>query len=92
MDLKEKDLLEETVELGKGNRKILRKLLVAHHRSIFIFWVKWAIIGGLAVGGYYYLQPFIEAFSGAYGELGDRIDAIIGFNKSLNPLNLIKKN
>jgi len=83
MDPKEKELLEETLELSKENNKILKKLHGAMKMSRVFKVVYWVIIIGSMLGVYYYFQPFIDNIKGSF-------DGIISlFDKGQNAVNSI---
>ena len=74
MDIQEKRLLEETAALARSNNKLLKKM---HRATIFanvMRIVYWLVILGIAVGSFYFLQPYIEQmkelYLGAQGVLG----------------------
>ncbi len=66
MDSKEKELLEESIELSRENNKILKKLRTAMQVSRLFKIVYWTIIIGSMLGAYYYFQPLIDNLMGAY--------------------------
>ncbi len=66
MDPKEKELLEESVELSRENNKILKKLRSAMRVSRAFKIMYWTIIIGSMFGFYYYFQPLIDNLMGTY--------------------------
>lgn len=56
----ERKLLRETADLAQANHRILKKLLWAQRMSQLSSILRWLVILGLALGTYYYLQPFLE--------------------------------
>jgi len=73
MDLPEKKLLDETIELARENNKLIKKI----HRSIVIgrtFRILyWVVIIGFALGLFYFLQPYIELLGTLYGNVQDTV-------------------
>jgi len=69
MDVEEKRLLNEALELSRENNKMLRSL----HRSMVwgrVYRVMyWLIALGLALGAFYFLQPYIEQFQTIWGDV-----------------------
>ncbi len=69
MNPNEKELLEKTYELAVENNKMLHKIRRAHKRSVFFRFFYWAIIIGVSIGAFYFLEPYIKAVTGAYNGL-----------------------
>jgi hypothetical protein len=69
MEPEEKEMLKKTLELAQENNKIL------HNIKRSMFWgrvarvVYWVIIIGVAIGIYYYIQPYIDSAVNAYGNM-----------------------
>jgi len=71
MSPEERKLLEETLKLSRENHKLLRKMQSAARVGRIFRLIYWAIIIGSMFGFYYYFQPVIQEFIGAYqGLLG----------------------
>ena len=75
MDIQEKRLLEETAALARENHKLLKKI---HRGALWgrtIRFIYWVVVLGLAVGAFYFLQPYIdqarELYQGAQDVLGN---------------------
>ena len=66
MDAEEKRLLVETNKLAEKNYKLLKKL----HKSMVWdrVWsiVRWIVIIGLAVGSFYFIQPYVDRVFDTY--------------------------
>ena len=67
--MQEGDTLQEILELTKENNKILRSLRSAGRWDRFKRTVYLIILAGLAIFGYYYIQPYIETISDAYVQI-----------------------
>ncbi len=83
-DTNKSDSMEELLELTKENNKILKKLLssLRWSRAMRIFY--WVIIIGIALGAYYYVQPYIEGLIGAYQSIGAGMQSL---NETLGTVN-----
>jgi hypothetical protein len=73
LEAPERALLEEAVELGHENQKLIRKLVRAQRWGHFLTIVKLILIVTLAGGLYYYLQPFIDNLLEAYQSVAESI-------------------
>jgi len=71
-----KELLQANLEISKENNKILRKMRGAQRWAQITRVIYYLIIAGLAVGAFYYIQPYIQKF----------LEIIPGFSKMLNGL------
>ena len=60
MDPSEKDLIEKTYEMEKENNRILKGIRSTNRWSIFFKVFYWTIIIGIAVGAFYYIQPYVN--------------------------------
>lgn len=69
MDLDEKAMLKKALELSQENNKMLhsikKQMLVGRIFRI----VYWIVIIGVAIGVYYYVDPYIESAINAYGNV-----------------------
>ena len=78
MDPESKKLLEDTFRLSEENNRILRKM-----RSV----QKWAILWkityllvalGIALGAFYYLNPYLDGLINIYGSVSGFEDKMTG--------------
>jgi len=60
MSPEDRELLQNTFNLSKENNKILRKMRHSQKVSSVMQVVYWLIIIGIAVGAFYFLQPYIN--------------------------------
>jgi len=60
MNPEERKLLQNTFNLAEENNKMLRKVRGVQKRQAFFSILKWIIIIGVAVGAFYFLQPYID--------------------------------
>lgn len=76
MDSEDRDVLRRVLELSQKNNKAL----VSIQRSMFwgrvYRYIYWIIIAGVAVGAYYYLEPYINGVLQVYGSLKDNVTNI----------------
>lgn len=65
MDPQSKDLLQKTFALAEENNKMLRHIRRSQKVANIMSIIYWLIIIGIAIGAFYFLQPYItqiEAF------------------------------
>lgn len=65
----EKSLLERTYRLSVENNEILRSIRRGNRWSMAMRLLYWAVIIGASVGAYYFIQPYINAVTEAYGNI-----------------------
>lgn len=71
MTPEEKSLLERTYKLVEENNGLLHKIRRAGRFATITRIAYWVIIISLSLGAYYLIQPYIEAVSGLYGDIGN---------------------
>ena len=83
MDPEDKSTLRKVLELEQKNNKMLTSI----HKSMF--WgrvfraVYWLVIVGIAVGAYYYVEPYVNGLTDAYSSFKSDIQNVKGiFNKN----------
>ena len=91
MTPEERQLLIQTHRMVEENNKLLRKM----HRSalwghIFRF-LYWAIIIGLSVGAYYFVQPYIEQLQSVYGGIKQDVGTVHSAVGQLNNIGSLFK-
>ena len=64
-----KSQIEESLAIGKENRRMLKKLLSYRRWEAVYAILKWLIVAGVALGTYYYLQPYIDQLVAAYEQV-----------------------
>jgi len=67
MDEEVKKLIEENLELSKENSKLLRKVHGILRLNQIMRISYWVIIILIAIGAFYFIQPFLDGLLGAYG-------------------------
>ena len=66
MNPDEKDLIKETYDLEKENNRLLKNLRNTNRWTVFFRVVYWTVIIGVAVGAFYYIQPYVNNILSAY--------------------------
>ena len=79
MDEETKNILEETRRLAEENNNILRYLRRTERIALFIKIARWIIILGIAVGAFYFLQPYVEILNKTVKDTGDTVNQIKSF-------------
>lgn len=77
MEVNPNEKLDEILELTKENNRMIRALRGAQKRAAafrLLYWL--VIIGLLAFGAFYYVQPYLEQIMGVYAGAQSSIDAI----------------
>ena len=69
MDPESKQLLEETLALEKENNKMLHKVRNVQKWATFWSGLKIFIIVGIALGSFYFLEPYIDKVINLYNSI-----------------------
>ena len=69
MDSESKELLEESVELSKENNKMLQKIRGIQKREFIWRALKIVAIIALALGAYYYIEPYLNKVVNVYNSI-----------------------
>jgi hypothetical protein len=76
MEPEDKEILRRVLELSQKNNKMLHSI----QRSMFwgkvYRYIYWIIIIGVAIGAYYYLEPYINGILQVYGSVKDNVTNI----------------
>ena len=66
MDSQDRELLEKTFRLAEENNAMLRAI----RRSMRWSWIGraiyWALLIGISIGAFYFIQPYIDQLLGVY--------------------------
>lgn len=81
MEPQEKQKIERILELEEENSKILRRMRRTARWSAFLSILYYIVIVGLAVGAFYYIQPFLGKIGQTYGNFSNMYDTVV---KSVN--------
>ncbi len=66
MTPEEKELLHRSVALSEENNDILRSIQRTMRFSHFLNIIYWIVIIGIAVGAFYFVQPYVKEFQSMY--------------------------
>jgi hypothetical protein len=66
MDIEEKRLIEETVALVRENNRLIKKIRRAALWGRATRIVYWVLIIGVAIGAFYFLQPYVDGVRSFY--------------------------
>lgn len=69
MDSEEKDLLEKTFELEKENNKMLHRIRGVQRRQALWTVFKFLLIFGIAIGAFYYIEPYLEKVAEIFNKI-----------------------
>lgn len=69
MDPESKKLLEETYQLVKDNNEMLHKVRTVQKWATFWHTLKVLVIVGVALGAFYFLQPYIDGVVNFYSSI-----------------------
>jgi hypothetical protein len=69
MDPESKKLIEETFYLAQENNKMLLKIRSVQKWDVFWSLLKWFVIIGIALGSFYYLEPYVNKIINFYGSI-----------------------
>ena len=65
MEIEEKKILEENLEISRESLKILKGIRRANRLNTAFKILYWLVILGIAAGVYYFLEPYIKSAMGA---------------------------
>jgi len=78
MTPEEKELLQRSVDLSEENNKMLHSIRRYMRISRIMSILYWVVIIGSAIGAFYLIQPYIEFFTGSYGDVRNSMSGGIG--------------
>lgn len=70
MDPESKKLLEETFRLAEENNRMLKKVRNVQKWAAVWNGVKIFVILGLAIGSFYFLEPYLQSLVDVYSSVG----------------------
>ena len=74
MDPEDKSTLKRVLELEQKNNKMLTSIRKSMLWGNFFRVIYWIVIIGTAIGAYYYIQPYVDGITDAYGTFSEDID------------------
>ena len=69
MDLEPKELLQKTLELAEENNKMLHKIRGVQTREFIWRTLKIIIIIGIALGSFYFIEPYLNKIVDVYNSI-----------------------
>jgi hypothetical protein len=78
MSPEEKELLRRSIALAEENNDILRSIQRSMRLARLMTLLYWAIIIAVAVGSYYFLQPYIDQVMNIYKQASAQLGQING--------------
>jgi hypothetical protein len=76
MDPELKELLQTTLNTVEENNRMLRRMRRAQKVASFMRFLYWILIIGIAVGAFYFLQPYVDSIMKFIKETGVTFDTI----------------
>lgn len=86
MDPESKKLLEETLALAQENNKMLRKVRKVQKWSTFWSSLKIVIVIGIALGLFYFLEPYIDKLADLYNSISGTAQSVKNSSSSFQDL------
>ncbi len=86
MSPEEKSLLERTYKMAEENNTILKSLRRSARWNTAFKVFYWVIIIGISLGAYYFIQPYLEAVFGLYGQVTGDTNGVQNVTSQLNDL------
>jgi len=74
--------LRETRQLAEENNELLTKIHGMLWRGRLFRFLYWIIIIGIAIGAFYFLEPYFSQLMDTYGGLQEQIDTFSNFGGS----------
>ena len=78
MEQEDRERLKRILELTEKNHKMVRKMYSTMRWGNLLKVVYWIVIVGVAVGAFYFLQPFLQSVQQTYKDLQVGVDGIRG--------------
>lgn len=86
LEFEDKKLLEETARLARENNDMLKKIRRGQKWARGWRIAYWVIIIGVAVGAFYFLQPYVEALRESYVKAQSTLQNFKGiFQENVSP-------
>ena len=88
--------IDELYEMVKENNKILRSMRSSMRWSAIFKTLYWVVIIGIAVGGYYFIQPYVQSVVNAYNGISADIKTVANVSNTTGKVtapvtNIVKK-
>ena len=76
MNPEEKQLLQVTYELTEQNNRMLKHIRRSQKIASFMRFIYWIIVVGIAVGSFYFLQPYVDNITKFIKDSGTTFNSI----------------
>ncbi|MEK7117383.1 MAG: hypothetical protein AAB861_01260 [Patescibacteria group bacterium] len=76
MDQEDKEILRKTLDVAQKNNRILEQMKRSMFWGRVMRYIYWAIILGVGVGAYYFIEPYIDQILSVYGGFKGNINSI----------------
>jgi hypothetical protein len=86
MDPESKRLLEETLELTQENNKMLHKVRSIQKWATFWSLLKVFLVIGIALGSFYFLEPYINNVLDLYSSISETTEKLNGTGSAFQDL------
>ncbi|MBU0612264.1 hypothetical protein KKA39_00840 [Patescibacteria group bacterium] len=73
-----RQLLQSTLNTVEENNKMLRHIRRSQKMASFVRFLYWIFIIGIAIGAFYFLQPYVDNITNFFKETGSTFDSIKG--------------
>jgi len=95
MTPEEKEILRKTYELSEENNHILKGIRNSNRWGTIFKVIYWVTIIGVAIGAFYYVQPYVDMATKAYKSIQGDLNGVksvvnsapVSLNKILNKSN-----
>jgi hypothetical protein len=79
MEPEDKKMLEKIYELAEENNEMLHKVRSVQKRQYLFQIIRWALIIGISIGAFYFLQPYVDNFQYFLEDTSETIEKIKNF-------------
>lgn len=78
MEHEDRERLKRVLELSEKNNMMLKQMYSTMKWGRVLKVIYWIVIVGVAVGAFYFLQPFISSLQGTYKTLQEGVESVRG--------------
>jgi hypothetical protein len=71
MEPSDQDVLQKTLKLSEENNRLLKGIQRRFRLMTTFTVVRWVIVALIALGAFYYIQPYLEKVIQIYGKIND---------------------
>ena len=83
MDSESQKLAQDTFALAQENNKMLHSIRRGQRITAFMSFLYWVIVIGVAVGSFYYIQPYVDKIQKFVQDSGVTLDQLKSFGNKL---------